>query len=82
MKEFATPGTVAVMERESSRTGKSAASAFAFGTSYGITLGVLAALGIGVRLITPTAWKKSFRCRASSNQIGLMFIIGLFFVLN
>jgi len=51
-------GGVAYVERVSSFPGQGVASMFSFGTSYGIVLGVLAALQIPIVLVTPQSWKK------------------------
>jgi len=48
----------AYVERVSSMPKQGVSSMFSFGTSYGIVLGVLAALQIPVVLVTPQSWKK------------------------
>ena len=49
---------VAYVERVSAMPKQGVSSMFSFGTSYGIVLGVLAALQIPVVLVTPQSWKK------------------------
>jgi crossover junction endodeoxyribonuclease RuvC len=47
-------------------------SSFAFGLSYGLARGVLAALGVSVTLVTPQEWKKSFRLGPDKNEARLV----------
>ena len=49
---------ISYVERVSAMPGQGVSSMFSFGTSYGIVLGVLAALQIPVVLVTPQRWKK------------------------
>jgi len=58
VKILRSAGGVAFVERASSMPNQGVASMFSFGTSYGIILGVLAALEIPVILVTPQSWKK------------------------
>jgi Holliday junction resolvasome RuvABC endonuclease subunit len=51
-------GTVAYVEKVGSMPKQGVASTFKFGKGYGQVLGMLAALGIDTRLVTPQAWKK------------------------
>jgi len=51
-------GGVAYVEKVYAMPKQGVSSMFSFGTSYGIVLGVLAALGIPVVLVTPQSWKK------------------------
>jgi len=51
-------GGTAYLERASAMPKQGVSSMFSFGTSYGIIIGVLAALGIPVILVTPQSWKK------------------------
>ena len=46
------------LERVSAMPGQGVSSMFSFGCSYGIVLGVLAALQYSVTLVTPQSWKK------------------------
>jgi len=52
-------GGTAHVERVSAMPKQGVSSMFSFGTSYGIVLGVLAALQIPVVLVTPQSWKKN-----------------------
>jgi crossover junction endodeoxyribonuclease RuvC len=54
--------TMTVLEQVATRPGDGAVGAFSFGTSYGVVLGVLAALGPRHRLVRPDAWKKVSNC--------------------
>ena len=47
------------LERVSAMPKQGVSSMFSFGTSYGIVLGVLAALQIPIVLVTPQRWKKT-----------------------
>jgi hypothetical protein len=49
---------VAVLEAVSAMPGNGGTSMFRFGQSYGIVIGVLGALGIGVVPAAPNVWKK------------------------
>jgi len=51
-------GGEAYVERVSAMPKQGVSSMFSFGTSYGIVLGVLAAIGIPTILVTPQSWKK------------------------
>jgi len=55
---FEDESAIAYVERVSAMPKQGVASMFSFGTSYGIVLGVLAALQIPVVLVTPQSWKK------------------------
>ena len=46
------------VERVSAMPGQGVSGMFNFGTSYGIILGVIGALGMPMGLVTPGAWKK------------------------
>lgn len=50
----------AAVEKVGARPGQGTVSMFSFGQSYGFILGVLAALGIGYQLVSPSAWKREF----------------------
>jgi crossover junction endodeoxyribonuclease RuvC len=54
-------GVVAVVENVHSMPGQGVASSFDFGTSFGMVLGVLAAIGIRTELAAPGVWKKAMR---------------------
>lgn len=49
---------VAAVERVGAMPGQGVSSSFGFGQSFGIVLGVLGAMGIGVELPVPQRWKK------------------------
>lgn len=54
------PGaTYALMEQVASRPGQSSQAGFNFGESVGVVKGVLGALQIPVRFVTPQRWKKA-----------------------
>ena len=57
----------AVMEQVAARPGQGVSSMFRFGESYGIVKGVLAAMGIGYRSVTPGVWKRHC-CLTGSNK--------------
>ena len=46
-----------IVEKVSSRPGQGVASMFTFGMGYGSILGIAAALGVPVELVTPQRWK-------------------------
>lgn len=48
----------AIVEAVGARPGEGAVSMFSFGRSFGTLLGVLAALGVRHRLVTPATWKR------------------------
>jgi crossover junction endodeoxyribonuclease RuvC len=48
-----------VVEQVASRPGQGVASMFRFGQSYGTILGVVGALEIPLRHVTPAAWKRA-----------------------
>lgn len=52
------PVAFCLLERVASMPKQGVSSTFKFGTSYGITIGVLAALGIGTKYARPNDWKK------------------------
>lgn len=51
------PGGVAVVEKVGAMPGQGLSSTFKFGKGYGTVLGVCAALGLRVELVTPQKWK-------------------------
>ena len=57
----------AFVERVASRPGAGVAGMFNFGRDYGQLLGVLAALGVPVTLVTPTKWKGTLRIPADKS---------------
>jgi len=46
------------IERVGARPNQGVTSMFNFGLSYGITIGVVTALGMDIRYVTPQRWKK------------------------
>lgn len=58
---------VAMVEKVSAMPGQGSVSMFQFGTSYGLVLGVLAALQIETHQVSPATWKKHFRLTASKD---------------
>jgi len=50
------------------RRGMGSASAFAFGKSYGIIVGALAALGVSLELVAPSRWKGYFQLTRDKDQ--------------
>jgi len=67
----------AYVERVSSMPGQGVASSFAFGLGFGSVLSVLQAMLIGMVLITPATWKRSYGLgkekRASLHKARLMW---------
>lgn len=58
----------AIIEKVASRPGQGVASVFAFGTSYGAPLGVLAALKIPLARVSPSVWKAHFGLSSDKEQ--------------
>jgi hypothetical protein len=59
--------TVAIVEGVHSMPKQGVASSFKFGKGYGTVLGVIAALGVPVHIVAPTAWKKHFRLNSDKD---------------
>ncbi len=59
---------LAIIERVGAMPKQGVASTFKFGASYGAVLGVIGALAIPSRLLTPTAWKKHFNLSSEKEQ--------------
>jgi crossover junction endodeoxyribonuclease RuvC len=53
----------AIVEKVSARPGQGVTSMFAFGRSFGVVEGVLAALNIPVTYVTPQHWRKGMQVR-------------------
>ena len=53
------PYAFAVVEQVSARPGQGVSSMFRFGQSYGTVLGVIGALAIPVRHVSPAKWKRA-----------------------
>jgi Holliday junction resolvasome RuvABC endonuclease subunit len=60
--------TVAVIEAVHSMPKQGVASSFKFGRSYGVVIGVVAALAIPSRFVAPTVWKKHYRLSSDKEQ--------------
>lgn len=65
----------AVVEKVGARPGQGVTSMFSFGLGYGTLLGVLATLGVRVRLVTPASWKRQAKLlgqeKDASRQLAL-----------
>lgn len=61
-------GVVAITENVNAMPEQGVASVFAFGKSYGILLGVLAALGISTHIVTPQKWKAFYSLGREKGQ--------------
>ena len=59
---------VAITESVASMPEQGVASVFAFGKSYGILLGVLAALGISTHIVSPRKWKNFYSLGSDKEQ--------------
>ena len=59
---------VAVTENVNAMPDQGVASVFAFGKSYGILLGVLAALGISTHVVSPAKWKGYYALGREKDQ--------------
>lgn len=59
---------VAIIERVGAMPKQGVSSTFKFGTGYGMVQGVVAALGIETRFVTPGVWKKHFRLPAEKEM--------------
>ncbi len=69
--------SVAIVERVSAMPRQGVASSFAFGVGFGSLLGVLRAMQIPIKLVTPAAWKRDMGLssdkRASLDKARLLF---------
>jgi len=61
-------GVVAITENVNAMPEQGVASVFAFGKSYGIMLGVLAALGISLHVVSPAKWKGFYSLGRDKDQ--------------
>lgn len=59
---------VSIIESVNAMPEQGVASVFAFGKSYGIVLGVLAALGISTHVVSPRKWKGFYSLGANKDQ--------------
>lgn len=69
---------VAITESVNAMPDQGVASVFAFGKSFGIVLGVLAALGISTELVSPVRWKKHFELAGGEKEQARELAIRLF----
>lgn len=58
----------AVIERVSSSPQQGVVSAFSFGRSYGMLIGLLAAYEIPYREVTPQKWQQEMQCRSGGDK--------------
>jgi crossover junction endodeoxyribonuclease RuvC len=70
--------SVAFIERVGAMPKQGVASTFRFGAAFGGILGVLAALEIPVRLITPSEWKKHFKLVGADKEASRALAIRTF----
>ena len=68
---------LAIVERVSAMPRQGVASSFAFGVGFGSLLGILRAMQIPIKLVTPAAWKRDMGLssdkRASLDKARLLF---------
>jgi crossover junction endodeoxyribonuclease RuvC len=57
----------AFVELVGAMPGQGVSSVFSFGKSYGITLGVLATLGVPMSFVAPAAWKRALQVPAAKD---------------
>lgn len=69
---------VAITEAVNAMPEQGVASVFAFGKSFGIVLGVLAALGISTETVSPQRWKKHFELPGGEKERARELAIRLF----
>jgi len=55
------------IERVGAMPGQGVSSSFVFGKCFGVTLGVLAALGVPMTLVSPVRWKKALGVPAAKD---------------
>lgn len=66
--EFYPGPHVAVVEQVASMPRQGVSTTFKFGTSYGIALGVVGALGLRLELVTPAKWKRDMRLSSDKDE--------------
>ena len=64
---FSFPVGHAFVEQVASMPGQGVSSVFAFGKTYGIILGVLAARGVPISFVAPRVWKKGLGVPAAKD---------------
>lgn len=62
-------GAVAIVERQSARPGQGVTGMFGLGRSLGVVLGVMAGLGIPVRMVAASAWKPALDVPADKGLV-------------
>ena len=68
----------AVLERVAARPGQGVSSMFAFGRSYGVVEGVVGALGLPLRRVTPQQWKRDARLIGKPKDAARSLAVELF----
>ena len=74
LREIRTPDCKVVVERVAARPGQGVVSMFSFGQSYGVVLGVVAALELPLTLITPQEWRKGMRVQGGKDASRLRIL--------
>ncbi len=78
IEAFAHPKSFAIVEavgahvyvdRFGMRRGQGAAASFAFGKSFGVLLGVLAALNVKAELVQPAVWKSLLNLNSDKDEV-------------
>ena len=69
---------VAMVEKVSAMPSQGSVSMFQFGTSYGLVLGVLAALQIETHQVSPATWKRHFRLLSTGKDASRMKACSMF----
>jgi Holliday junction resolvasome RuvABC endonuclease subunit len=64
------PCVFAIVEQVAARPGQGVSSMFRFGQAYGTILGVIGALAIPVRHVSPAKWKKALGLTRASVWLG------------
>lgn len=68
LRQFDLDGAVAVIERVSSSPQMGVTSAFTFGRSYGFLRGLLTALKVPYREVSPQTWQRSLSCLSGGDK--------------
>ena len=74
LREIQTPDCQVVVERVGARPGQGVSSMFSFGQGYGIVIGVVAALGLPLTLVTPQEWKRAMRVQGGKDASRLRIL--------
>jgi len=77
-KELAGGRLEVVLERVGARPGQGVTSMFSFGRAAGIAEGVVGALGLPLKRVTPDAWKRRARLLGKPKDAGRTLAIDLF----